>query len=169
MTGEAFGTIFSPDRLYRYTLWRDWPDLFVPFPRCVNFICLNPSTATETVDDPTMRKCIKFCKSWGYQSMCVTNIFAFRQTSPQEMMKFPEPVGPDNDYWLKFVAERVDLVIAAWSQHGGHRGRSREVRALLQDIGKPVHILRMGTGPNPEPWHPLYLPDSSQPIEWVTI
>lgn len=43
MKDRMTDTIFSPDRIYRYTLWREWPDLFVEFPRSVNFICLNPS------------------------------------------------------------------------------------------------------------------------------
>lgn len=162
-------TLFSDDRVYRYTLWREWADLFTTTLRVVNFICLNPSTATETLDDPTMRKCIKFSKAWGYDAMCVTNIFAYRATNPEEMKAAADPVGPDNDNWIRHVALQSDLVVAAWSQHAGHRGRSKEVRDLLVRMGKPVHYLRMGTGQAPEPWHPLYLPDSTKPEVWVTI
>lgn len=138
-------------------------------PRFVNFICLNPSTATETLDDPTMRRCIKFAKMWGYDAMCVTNIFAFRATDPKDMMAAEDPVGPGNNYWITRVAEDSDLVVAAWSQHATFKGRADEVKALLRRTHKPVHYLRMGKGPGGQPHHPLYLPDSTKPILWVTM
>ena len=49
---------FSKDRIYRYALWRIWDDTL---PKLL-FIGLNPSTADETNDDPTMRRCIRFSK-----------------------------------------------------------------------------------------------------------
>lgn len=169
---SIYETKFSHDRVHRYTLWREWADLFAERdrrPRFVNFICLNPSTATETLDDPTMRKCIKFAKTWGYDAMCVTNIFAFRSTDPEGMKAAADPVGPANDSFIKLVARDADLVVAAWSQHAGHRRRSEEVREILRGTLRPVHYLRMGVGKNPEPWHPLYLPDCTKPQPWVTI
>lgn len=166
-----YKTTFSEDRVYRYTLWREWsmgilePDN----PGYVNFICLNPSTATETLDDPTMRKCIKFAKSWGYSAMCVTNIFAFRSTDPEGMKVAPEPIGKDNDYFIQTVANDAEHVIAAWSQHASFKGRGRAVKTMLDRLGISMHYLRMGTGKDPQPWHPLYLPDSTKPQLWVTI
>ena len=162
-------TTFSDDRVYRYTLWREWDILFVSEPRFVNFICLNPSTATEILDDPTIRRCMRFSKRWGYDGMCITNIFAYRATKPVNMMVQEDPIGPDNDNWLRQVASDADLIIAAWSGHAGFKDRSTEVRTLLRELGKPVHYLRMGEGINPEPWHPLYLPNSTMPTLWVTV
>lgn len=147
---------FSPCRQYRYTLWREW--LFGT--GYINFVCLNPSTADETRDDNTIRKCVKFAKTWGYQAMCVTNLFAIRSTDPKVMLKHPEPVGAENDSHLRLSAYNAELVIAAWGRHGRHLNRSFYVRRLLN---RKLHILRMGEF---EPWHPLYLPDSTQPIEW---
>lgn len=152
---------FSQCRQYRYTLWRSVSDRVQL--SYVNFICLNPSTADETKDDNTIRKCKKFAKTWGFDAMCVTNLFAWRDTSPNQMKLQPEPIGPENDFWLTRIARDADLVVAAWSQHGGFLGRSKDVLTLLPDRPK---ILRMGTGKNPEPWHPLYLPDSTEPMEW---
>lgn len=87
---------FSPDRRYRYTLWRTDlqadRELFVTafntvrnaerLNQFVQFIGLNPSTADETNDDPTLKKCMKFAHRWGFGSMCMTNLFAFRATEP---------------------------------------------------------------------------------------
>ena len=47
---------FSPDRRYRYALWRHWGATEVP--RYLMVVGLNPSTADETKDDPTIRRCI---------------------------------------------------------------------------------------------------------------
>lgn len=152
---------FSDCGKYRYTLWRDWSGLFGG-DRVVNFICLNPSTATDTRDDNTIRKCIKLAKSWGFDALCVTNLFAYRATDPNEMKAYAEPVGPLNDEYLTDIAAGADLVIAAWGRHGQHLGRSARVLELLPERPK---ILLMG---ELEPWHPLYLPDTSVPLEWLT-
>lgn len=164
-------TTFSDDRLYRYTLWREWGGIFADGsnPQFVNFICLNPSTADETKDDPTMRRCIRFSKAWGYDAMCVTNIFAYRATNPVDMMSQEDPVGPDNDSWIRRVAEDAAMVVVGWSGHGGFRGRANKVRDILREIGRPIFYLKMGAGKDPQPWHPLYLPNSTQPIPWFTI
>ena len=45
------GADFSPDRKHRYSLWRIW-DRSKPL---VMFIGLNPSTANESDNDPTIR------------------------------------------------------------------------------------------------------------------
>ena len=53
---------FSPCRKYRYVLCRVC-DRTKPF---AMFIGLNPSNADETKDDPTIKRCLNFAKSWGY-------------------------------------------------------------------------------------------------------
>lgn len=156
---------FSPCRKYRYTLWRRWTGLLDEYiPGYVNFICLNPSTADETKDDNTIRKCVKLAKSWGYGAMCVTNLFAWRATDPNAMKLANEPVGDYNDHYLMLIALNADMVIAAWSQHGNHQWRADYVRTLLERV--PMKVLRMGKGKNGQPWHPLYLPDSTVPVAW---
>lgn len=63
------GATFSKDRLYRYQLWRIW-DESKPY---MNVIGLNPSTADETKDDPTIRRCLGFAKAWGYGALRVAD------------------------------------------------------------------------------------------------
>ena len=131
----------------------------------VNFICLNPSTADETNDDPTVRRCINFAKSWAFGSLVVTNIFAWRSTDPAALYSAdtPDPVGRYNNDWIRGIAVESDLVIAAWGVHGRHLGRSTRVREILAEAGVKLHYLRLG---KLEPWHPLYLPAALKPIEW---
>ena len=148
--------VFSADRRYRYELWRVWGDER----NFVNFICLNPSTADEQTDDQTIRKCIKFAKSWGYEALCVTNLFAWRSTDRRVLRTEIDPIGRENDFVIERIAAEAAIVIAAWSQDGNLHDRSLWVRRLIK---RPIHILKMG---KKEPQHPLYLPDATQPVEW---
>lgn len=176
-------TTFSSDRCYRYTLWREWsmnkckvcggsgqirndqstqgwddcqycqdPESFV------QFIGLNPSTADETLDDPTIRRCKAFAQSWGYGAMCMTNIFAWRDTDPNVMKKVSKPIGEDNEKWLAEIASHAGIVIAAWGKHGKHMYRANAVKLLIPGL----HCLRKNKDGSPE--HPLYLPGYLKPI-----
>lgn len=121
------------------------------------FIGLNPSTADEVNNDPTVTRCINFSKAWGYGAFCMTNIFAYRATDPKVMKAQPEPVGPDNDKWLVEIAREAGIVIAAWGVHGEHLNRGKEVVDLLDEI----HCL--GRTKKGYPKHPLYLAKTSIP------
>jgi hypothetical protein len=47
------------------------------------FVGLNTSPADETLDDPTVRRCIASSRAWGYSRMFMTNIFAYSATDPE--------------------------------------------------------------------------------------
>lgn len=153
------GTHFSPDRQYRYTLWRRWWDenLFVRF---VQFIGVNPSTADETINDPTVTRCILYAQKWGYEAMCMTNLFAFRSTDVRAMKRHPAPIGGENDQWLLRVSRAASLVIACWGNHGTHMARDRDV---IQFIGT-LHCLATSKDGNPK--HPLYLKGDLEPKKY---
>ena len=108
MIKDAF---LSKDGLYRYALWRVWDD---SVPQAM-FIGLNPSTAEESNDDKTLRRCISFSKAWGYGGVCMANLFAFRATDPDDMKLARDPVGPENDSWIIQLASEADIVVAALS------------------------------------------------------
>lgn len=110
-TGTHFcGAEFSPCRRYRYGLYRGW-QLGTGF---AMFVGLNPSTADETADDPTIRRCIAFARAWGYGALFMANLFAYRATNPTEMLAQADPVGPENDATLARLAAQADVVVAAW-------------------------------------------------------
>jgi hypothetical protein len=121
------------------------------------FVGLNPSTADETLDDPTIRRCIGFAKDWGYSGLCMTNLFAFRATDPAKMLAAQDPVGPDNDKVLQELAQNAGVVVAAWGTHGAHLKRDAHVRSLLTRL----HCLRLTKAGFPG--HPLYLPKNLTP------
>lgn len=153
---------FSPCRRYRYSLWRKWGGLgLTPNERTyAMFVGLNPSTADEIHDDPTIRRCIAFAKEWGFGGLCMANLFAFRSTNPHHMLAQEEPVGPANDLALLDLAREAGVVVAAWGVHGAHRGRDQTVRFLLPQL----HVLRLTK--DGHPGHPLYLPKTLTPVRW---
>lgn len=146
----------SPCRRYRYALWRTWDDRL---PR-VMFIGLNPSTADETVDDPTLRRTMDFARRWGFGGVGNGNLFAFRATDPKAMRAAEDPVGPDNDAWLRRLADEAGLVVAAWGNHGAFLERSAAVRRALPDL----HVLKLNA--SGEPAHPLYQRADIRPAPW---
>ena len=143
------GAVFSPCGRYRYKLWRVW-DPARPL-GCVMFLMLNPSTATDTEDDPTIRRCIGYACSWGYGGLYVGNLFAYRATDPADLRRAAHPVGPDNDRALREMVAQSALVVAAWSNHGTRYGR--RVREVLNLVEQPLYCLRqLRSG---QPAHPL--------------
>ena len=151
--------VFSPCGLYRYRLTRWW-DTEAELGR-VCFVLLNCSTATAEQDDPTIRKCTVFARAWGYGSLEVVNLFAYRATDPRVMRRAADPVGPGNDAAILAGAELCNLVVCAWGVHGGFRERDREVFSSLAREGHNPHSLRVTKDGFPE--HPLYLPGVLKP------
>ena len=149
------GAEFSSDRRYRYTLWRAWG-----LGQRACFILLNPSTADESTNDPTIERCERRARMWGYAGLEVLNVFAFRSTDPAGLLRVDDPVGPDNDSAIGRVAGSSAVVICGWGGHGTLLGRGRAVLNLLS--GTPLYALRINAATG-EPGHPLYLPYSAMP------
>lgn len=141
---------------YRYWLARSWSDE----PRVV-FVMLNPSTADARLDDPTIRRCLGFARTWGAGGLVVVNLFALRATNPAALLAVADPVGPDNDAHLIGHAGGCALndpplaVVAAWGAKGTHLGRDRRVVTMLRARG--VHLQCLGKTAEAHPRHPLYV------------
>ncbi|OUL32370.1 DUF1643 domain-containing protein [Nostoc sp. 106C] len=144
------------DGSYRYLLRRVWD---AEYPQ-ITFIMLNPSTADAEKDDPTIRKCIKFANSWGYGSLEVVNLFAYRATKPRDLFQVSEPIGSDNNLYLLAAAERAKLIILAWGIHGSFLKRDRAVLNLFSSRQCLYCLGRTKAG---HPRHPLWLNSSTQP------
>lgn len=155
------GATFSPCRAYRYELHRVWDAHKPP----AMFIGLNPSTADETVDDPTIRRCIAYAQAWGYGGLIMGNLFAFRATDPKVMKAASFPVGGDNDHWLRVNALRAGVVVAAWGTHGAFLDRGLIVKRDLAEVARGgLHHLKLTK--DGYPGHPLYLKADLQPQAW---
>ena len=151
---------------YRYCLRREWEDRL---PR-VCFVMLNPSTADGTEDDPTVRRCIGFARRWGFGSLLIVNLFAYRATRPSDLPKYclgvDGPVGPDNDDYIRRACIESDALVLAWGQSGpDKRLRVAEVLRMVKEIGKTP--LCLGTTLDGSPRHPLYVAADADLVRWM--
>ncbi len=133
---------------YRYLLWRTWdPEQ----PRLL-WVMLNPSTADETMNDPTLRRIFGFSCASGFGGLEVVNLFALRSPSPKALLLAPDAIGPENDRYIQEAVVRASKVIVAWGNEGARDGRNTTVLSL---ISGPVFCL--GTTSLGHPRHPLYV------------
>lgn len=157
---RAQGATLSPDRRYRYLLWRIWDESL----RSCLFVMLNPSTADETVLDPTLRRCLGYAVAWGLGGLAVANLFALRSTDPARLRTIDDPEGPDNDRYLVEAARAsIGFVVCAWGVHGEYRNQASRVERLL---ARETDLLVLRLTKAGHPSHPLYLPANLQPILW---
>ena len=139
---------------YRYWLRRSWDPALA---QCA-FIGLNPSTADAHLDDPTLRRCIGFAKHWGYGSLLLVNLFAWRATDPRDLLRAEDPVGAQTDLWLRRATQESARVIAAWGNGGQLCDRGRTVSKRFDSL-YCLGITAMGM-----PRHPLYCRADTTPI-----
>ena len=137
---------FSDCRKYRYALSRTWNGK----KKTILFIGLNPSTANEKIDDPTIRRCINYAQNWGYGSLLMVNLFAYRATLPSELKNVKNPIGNDNDLHIIELSKKADIAVAAWGNEGSLLNRDKEVKKILPNL-MCLKINKSG-----QPAHPLY-------------
>lgn len=145
---------------YRYGLMRRWaagPSLL--------YVMLNPSTATEAANDPTIERCERRARALGYAGLGVVNLFAFRATRPQDLKRAEDPAGPLNEAAIALALRHADQVLCAWGAHGGHLEQDQRVLALLRQSGRP--LLHLGLTKDGAPRHPLYVAYARVPQPWV--
>lgn len=158
---NEYGAEFSPCRKYRYALWRLWSDK----PK-VMFVGLNPSTANETDDDPTIRRVKRFAYSWGYGGVYMLNLFPLVTPNPDELLAFYKyPFKHDkedalNRKWLERTANMVSVsrIIFAWGNFKEAEIRGKTIASILPE----AHALAINK--NGSPRHPLYVPGNVKPV-----
>jgi hypothetical protein len=185
--GPDSGALFSACGVYRWALWRHFTSvvqgsarefspeiaggnkgwkLFLQLlhtnkGRWAHFIMLNPSVANASENDPTIRRCIGFARSWGYSGLVVTNLFPDISISPQYLKTLqPDALAAaweTNQWVLKAVTKRSLPAICAWGNLGALADRASAVIRLLK---KP---LCLGLTAKGFPKHPLYVPGTASP------
>jgi hypothetical protein len=158
------GATFSADHRHRYVLWRIWaagPLLAV--------IGLNPSTADEERNDPTVRRAIGYARRWGCAGLVMLNLYGFRATDPQAMRQAPDPMGPQN--WDAVLSQTQGVLadggalLVAWGSHGTHGGAGARMRGQLEAAG--IACACLGYTQGGQPRHPLYLAGASVPEAYL--
>jgi len=172
--GEAEGcqgqAVFSGDRRYRYSLTRSW---FGTGGHLV-VIGLNPSTATASVNDATIRRCAGFARREGCTRLTMVNLFALVARNPRHLLLdgIAQVTGPGNDEQIMlacFGQGEPRKVVAAWGCRAAHpqlAPRRDRVLAMLAGYGIQLHAF--GITRDGEPKHPLYLP-SGTPLVPVNL
>jgi len=159
--GDAASTaIYSPCEKYRYSLTRIWQ----PEGKRALFVMLNPSTATEVQNDPTVERCERRARALGFGSFRVCNIFAWRATDPRDMRAQADPIGPANDAAILDGCAWADTLVCAWGTHGAHLDRGLAVETLMRATGQ--ELLHLGLSKAGHPKHPLYISYARQPEIW---
>ncbi|WP_045387921.1 DUF1643 domain-containing protein [Falsirhodobacter sp. alg1] len=160
--GDAPSTaVYSDDEAYRFLLTRTWDE----GGKRVLFIMLNPSTATEAQNDPTVERCERRARTLGFGAFRVCNIFAWRDTDPKKMRAAADPVGAENDAAIAESALWADTIVCAWGTHGAFMNRGAQVEAVLRATGRPLYHLGLSQAGHPK--HPLYIGYAVQPVLWV--
>jgi len=151
--------VISADGKYRYKLGRYWSPKAPP----LVWIMLNPSTADAVQDDPTIRRCVSFAKGWGFGGIEVYNLFALRSPNPVTIETTIDPVGPENDHWLRSASQSGGKIIVAWGSCRSplQMTRATQVTKILSRGGGPVPAT-LGLTKSGQPKHPLYVPGDAE-------
>lgn len=139
---------------YRWWLRRSWNQ----GEGTICFVMLNPSTADALQDDPTIRRCIAFSKAWGYATLSVRNLFAYRATDPKDLKAAGYPTGGTRGDAELIASQTADCTICAWGANAP-QWRVNEAMKLLGG-----GLLCLGKTKAGHPKHPLYVP-ASQVLE----
>lgn len=147
----------SEDRRYRYWLLRVWDDSLP-----VNCTCgVNPSTADERENDPTIRKDIGFSARQGFGGLLKVNLSAFRSTAPaparsQAIGEFNTPahIRQYFDFW------GAKQFTACWGRNGKYfENQTEAVLAMFPDA------VCFGKNPDGTPRHTLMLPYTTELVK----
>jgi hypothetical protein len=153
--------LFSECGRYRYRLERQWD----PSKEAVCFLMLNPSTADAHSTDPTLRRCIVFAKSWGYGGLVIGNLFALRSPKPRLIYGCGDPVGPENDLYLRKMSESCERIVCGWGRHGAYHDRASDVCRMLET--SKLYALQVTAGGQPS--HPLYISGKAEPRPFLIV
>jgi hypothetical protein len=140
---------------YRTLLWRTFEVNSERAP--LVFCMLNPSTATETEDDPTIRRCIGFAKRERAGGMIVVNLSPWRATDPRDLEKVQragvDVLLSDANRHAMQTARHYGRFVLAWGAHV-RPWMDRAARTARCIAGDP---LCLGKTKHGEPRHPLML------------
>lgn len=167
MKGPTRAT-FSACKAHRYTLERNALEAGGEV-RTLTVIMVNPSTATEHADDPTIRKVQGFALRNGFNRVLVGNLFSLRSTDIKGLANVEDPRGGRPN--LEAIARMIalgDAVLFAWGPVAKlprqWRNRWTTVADLADRAGKTP--LCLGTANDGQPRHPLMVAYSQPLIPW---
>lgn len=158
--------VFSPCKNYRWVLRRIRKDGNYNH---VVFCGVNPSKAGAKINDPTIVRLQNFCDLWGYGELSVVNAFGLISSDPKTLALVDDPVGNDNDVWVREEFMTADLIVPMWGDTGKvppHlRHRFDTIREYIRAEKTPCKVF--GLTKHGHPQHPLYLGRNTELKEWT--
>ena len=158
--GTTSYAVYSQCMRYRYELTRVWNSNG----KRILFVMLNPSTATERKNDPTLARCERRARCLSFGAFRVCNLFAYRATKPTNMKKAPSPIGQLNDDYIRAGCNWADQIVCAWGNHGAHMGREGYVTQLLRQTAKQLYCLAETNKGHPR--HPIGTKNADPLLIW---
>jgi hypothetical protein len=156
------GAVLSSCGQYRYVLWRVWH----PGDPLLNVVGLNPSTADAQADDPTIRRCIRFARDWGYGGLLMTNLCAWRATDPRVLAQPRDVLGPENGRYLRAAAGASGRVLAAWGAYCPDDVLRDLRESVCRLLTQTRDVWALGLTASGHPRHPLYVRADTVPFVW---
>jgi hypothetical protein len=122
---------------------------------------MNPSTADESVDDPTVRKEVYLSHKWGYGKYIKTNLTPYRATNPKNIdHTLVNMFAYENLTTILNLATQAQCVVACWGNNQSLKEWADQTLRALR-IAK-VSLYCLGKNKNGSPKHPLYLSNQVQ-------
>lgn len=140
------GAMISPDKKHRFVLWRIWDN---DLPK-VMFIGLNPSTATDIKDDPTIRRLKQFVSAWGYGGFYMLNLFTYISAFPAALETAEDPIKLA-DWYLQIYGKKAEEVVFMWGSFPQAKPRAELI------IKQFPEAMAFSINADGSPSHPLYL------------
>lgn len=163
LRGDA---VFYGDRQEYRPLLRRWIGDVFPN-RYALFLGMNPSTASEEVNDPTITREWGFTVREGFSAFVKCNVADYRATFPKDLLA-PGivPSSPENLLTILRWAAGAELVIVC---HGclnkALAPTGREVVAALRDVG--IQMKCFGKTADGSARHPLYLAADTPLVDYL--
>ena len=168
LDGARSAAVFSDCGRHRFLLTRRWDGKA----GTILFLMLNPSTATESANDPTIGRCHRFAVGWnggrrgGY---VICNLFSLITPDRGLLERSRDRLRlKENDRHISQACRGADRLICAWGGSGPDRFvqmRARQVVELIRSEfpGEPECL---DTNANGAPTHPLYQPADARLRIW---
>jgi hypothetical protein len=153
---------------YRYMLSRQ---LSESSNKILTVCMLNPSTADETVDDPTIASVSRLAKNSGFGKIQVLNLFAIRATDPMDLWLHQFPTGRDNwKTWCKILQEmnpEQDVISLAWGRAPTTKSHTLKFIKNTQQAASYLktwqgEVMTWIINKDGSPRHPLYIPGNTK-------
>lgn len=159
------GAKFNANRTRRFRLWRIWNR---QLPLLV-IVGMNPSTADENDNDPTVERCARRADMLGYGGILMMNMLDIIETDSRKLDEMPAQLrcSADNTRQLLSAIELAETakadILCGWGKPGQKYGAVAWFATQAARAGVTLFCLKRNKDGSPA--HPLYQPYDKE-FEW---